>query len=205
MSVSALCNKSSSLGKVLHNLDYFRKHFKDLATRAAAVALANTIPVSPRNAILSPTGSLTLRRKTALPSPVQQMSFFVSPNNTSAPTSASPLAPPLSPSQPAAASPTPLSPSQYSSSSSLMASWSTSNFLNAGDRSPASKSQHTHTMVADVTNLEADIETKEELKYNPELERMARKWIIDVVGDECAESNSIAFAEWLKSGTILCR
>ena len=42
-----------------------------------------------------------------------------------------------------------------------------------------------------------------ELKYNPELERMAIQWICDVL--EMKPPSNATFAEFLKDGTHLCR
>ena len=52
-----------------------------------------------------------------------------------------------------------------------------------------------------VSSLESDIATKEELKYNPELERMAKKWIEDVTGEVFQDS----FVQSLRSGVLLCK
>eukprot|EP01117_Protostelium_nocturnum_P004932 TRINITY_DN1787_c0_g1_i1.p1 TRINITY_DN1787_c0_g1~~TRINITY_DN1787_c0_g1_i1.p1 ORF type:complete len:1092 (+),score=516.84 TRINITY_DN1787_c0_g1_i1:87-3362(+) len=59
-----------------------------------------------------------------------------------------------------------------------------------------------------VSSLEADIETKEEMKFNPELERMARNWIGNVLKNDSScppiQSNK-PLAESLKSGVLLCK
>ena len=52
-----------------------------------------------------------------------------------------------------------------------------------------------------VSNLSNDIAVKEELKHNPELERMAKEWIEAVLNEKLEDD----FHESLKSGSILCR
>lgn len=49
----------------------------------------------------------------------------------------------------------------------------------------------------------SDLKVKEEFKYNPELERMAKKWIEDVLQERLAQGQSLI--ELLKPGVILCR
>jgi hypothetical protein len=53
-----------------------------------------------------------------------------------------------------------------------------------------------------VTSLEADVKIKEELKHNPELERMAKEWIEKVIEEPFPHPS---FVQSLKSGVILCK
>jgi len=55
---------------------------------------------------------------------------------------------------------------------------------------------------ASVSSLEHDIQTKEEFKYIPELERTARQWIETVTGIKDSEQT---FPQYLKSGVVLCK
>jgi hypothetical protein len=56
------------------------------------------------------------------------------------------------------------------------------------------------TYAPSVSSLDSDIATVKELKYNPELERMAKKWVEDVSGEQIK-----SFFEGIKSGVLLCR
>lgn len=63
-----------------------------------------------------------------------------------------------------------------------------------------------------MANLQSDAVAKEELMFNPELVRMARKWMQDVLGSEYASSSpsspsssSNPFIQSLKSGVLLCK
>lgn len=42
-----------------------------------------------------------------------------------------------------------------------------------------------------------------ELKYNPELERMAIKWVNEVIGLD--QQLTVSIADYLRDGTLLCR
>lgn len=53
-----------------------------------------------------------------------------------------------------------------------------------------------------MSSLEHDIQTKEEFKYIPELERTARQWIEAVTGIKQAD---VSFPQYLKSGVVLCK
>jgi hypothetical protein len=55
---------------------------------------------------------------------------------------------------------------------------------------------------ASVSSLEHDIQTKEEFKYIPELERTARQWIEAVTGIKQPDQT---FPQYLKSGIVLCK
>lgn len=52
------------------------------------------------------------------------------------------------------------------------------------------------------SSLQSDIETKEEMKYNPELERMAKDWIGRVLREDLSSG---PISSHLKSGVLLCR
>lgn len=52
-----------------------------------------------------------------------------------------------------------------------------------------------------VSNLDTDLSTMKEMKYNPELERMAQKWIEAVLNIKFTSS----FVESLRSGVLLCK
>ena len=54
-----------------------------------------------------------------------------------------------------------------------------------------------------MSSLEEDLLTKAQLKYNPTLERQARRWIEDVLHEPLPTSATLAAA--LKTGVILCR
>lgn len=54
-----------------------------------------------------------------------------------------------------------------------------------------------------MASLQSDVETKEEMKYNPELERMARNWISAVVKEDIDDSK--ALTQSLRSGVLLCK
>lgn len=56
-------------------------------------------------------------------------------------------------------------------------------------------------MTPSVASLTADIATKEEFKYNPEVEKAAQKWIETFCG---IKSSDISFVQLLKSGVVLC-
>jgi hypothetical protein len=53
-----------------------------------------------------------------------------------------------------------------------------------------------------VASLAADIATKEEFKYNPEVEAAAQRWISKVLGVDSLEQS---FFQFLKSGVVLCK
>ena len=61
---------------------------------------------------------------------------------------------------------------------------------------------NTSSLLAHVSSLQEDVATKNEFKYNLELERIACNWVSKVLEEECAPSNFIAF---LKSGVKLCQ
>jgi hypothetical protein len=93
----------------------------------------------------------------------------------------------------------------------------------ASSKAIQSSNPQLHSLdVPSVTNLEDDIITKEELKYNPGnnyihflktmlisllvLENMAKKWIEDVLGPEdIAVDPTSSLPNLLKSGVILCK
>eukprot|EP01102_Stenamoeba_stenopodia_P002074 TRINITY_DN1183_c0_g1_i3.p1 TRINITY_DN1183_c0_g1~~TRINITY_DN1183_c0_g1_i3.p1 ORF type:complete len:972 (-),score=248.68 TRINITY_DN1183_c0_g1_i3:126-3041(-) len=56
---------------------------------------------------------------------------------------------------------------------------------------------------ADVSTLENDRLVKEEMKYNPELERVTKKWIEEVLGTPFPPNESLI--SLLKSGVVLCK
>jgi hypothetical protein len=49
--------------------------------------------------------------------------------------------------------------------------------------------------------LESDLKAEKELKFNPELARMSKKWIQDATGDVSEKS----LVEYIKSGVQLCK
>lgn len=70
------------------------------------------------------------------------------------------------------------------------------------DHSVASNSSPVRSKTPSVASLAADIATKEEFKYNPEVEAAAIRWIEQVLGVSSGGQSCYAF---LKSGVILCK
>ena len=92
-------------------------------------------------------------------------------------------------------------PSVGSPSSSSGLKSSHSGACVSGSLSPLSESS-SRPKTPSVASLAADIATKEEFKYNPEVEAAAQRWIERVTG---IPSNGLSFYQFLKSGVVLCK
>jgi hypothetical protein len=99
---------------------------------------------------------------------------------------------------------TPLDPSMKAKSTTT---------LRAGSPvgSPSSSATHEHVSstgspsrpkTPSVASLAADIATKEEFKYNPEVEAAAQRWIEKVL--DLPPNAGLSFYQFLKSGVVLC-
>eukprot|EP00039_Didymoeca_costata_P031150 m.33429 g.33429 ORF g.33429 m.33429 type:complete len:188 (+) comp8537_c0_seq1:62-625(+) len=50
--------------------------------------------------------------------------------------------------------------------------------------------------------MSAELEAKKAAKFNPQLEAEAKTWLEQLSGESCGDAS---FADWLKSGDVLCK
>jgi hypothetical protein len=183
--------------RVLASLDAIRRHLTTNATSTSASDASLVVPSTP--AAVPVAVSLSSRIRPSSPSPS-------SPSNSnsgggggggggSSSTHGSAVATSTAVHlSPAASSLRSASGSSVSSSPLATMSSSSSN------AAAASTSSVRHT--ADVSSLNADVETAKEFKYNPETERKVRAWVEAVLKAPLPDDD---FHLALKSGVVLCR